>query len=102
VLEELFVQCFGLPGTKQIDAGVKATDRPIAEVQRWFRLRKLIDSPSKFEKLGEMMWRGTFYLSASTYGYLMLRNKTWYHDLAYCWVCGHVYVCMFACRHARI
>ena len=89
VLEALYAMQSGRVTDKQMHTAAAATRMSVQEVRRWMRHRTACNRLTPMAKFCETLWRFVFYTSTTVYGYVILRDKTWYSDTRYCWVCLH-------------
>ena len=50
-----------------IETGLKIND-----IKKWYKIRNLLNKPSKLKKFNESSWRFVYYLSLWTYGLIIL------------------------------
>ncbi|XP_014211823.1 ceramide synthase 6 [Copidosoma floridanum] len=70
---------------KQITALAKQLDWTERQVERWLRLRRAQDKPSKLTKFCESSWRCLYYTSAFLTGLYILWDKPWLWDINHCY-----------------
>lgn len=70
---------------KQIQGLAKQLDWSERQVERWIRMRKMQDRPSKLVKFVESSWRFSYYFFAFSYGVWTLWDKPWLWDINECW-----------------
>ena len=70
---------------KHIQSLAKQLDWTERKVERWIRMRRMMDRPSTLVKFMESGWRFTYYLFAFSYGLWTLWDKQWLWDINYCW-----------------
>jgi len=86
VLEEAFNKNKKrLPDHKVLQGYSKQTDWTVRQIERWWRLRRLVNKPSEMQRFRETSWRFLFYLGAFWYGFFMLIKKPWFWDTKHCW-----------------
>lgn len=85
VLEEAYAQSKHWKH-KQIQGLAKQVDMSERQVERWLRLRKAQNKPSKLTKFCETAWRCTYYTFSFTYGITILWDKPWLWDIKKCWI----------------
>lgn len=86
VLEKAFlVTRKGKINYKQIQGLAKQLDWSERQVERWIRMRRMMDRPSTLVKFMESGWRGTYYAFAFSYGLYVLWDKAWLWDINECW-----------------
>ncbi|CAH2211352.1 jg8525, partial [Pararge aegeria aegeria] len=56
------------------------------QVERWWRLRRSQDKPSKLTKFCENAWRCSFYFYNFSYGTFILWDKDWLWDIDQCYI----------------
>ena len=86
VLEKVFIRSRkGKINYKQIQGLAKQLDCSERHVERWIRMRKMIDRPSKLVKFMESGWKATYYTFAFCFGLWVLWDKAWLWDINECW-----------------
>ena len=86
ILEKAFlVTRKGKLNYKQIQGLAKQLDWSERQVERWIRMRRMMDRPSTLVKFMECGWRFSYYGFAFTYGMWSLWDKDWLWDINHCW-----------------
>lgn len=86
ILEKAFLQARrGKVNYKQIQGLAKQLDWTERRVERWIRMRRMMDRPSTLVKFMESGWRATYYTFAFSYGLWVLWDKPWFWDINECW-----------------
>lgn len=86
VLEKAFlVARKGRLNYKQIQGLAKQLDWTERQVERWIRMRRMMDRPSTLVKFMECGWRFSYYGFAFGYGVWTLWDKDWFWDINHCW-----------------
>ncbi|XP_052739048.1 ceramide synthase 5 isoform X1 [Bicyclus anynana] len=70
----------------EICALAKQLDMSERQVERWWRLRRSQEKPSKLTKFCENAWRCTFYFYNFSYGMFILWDKEWLWDIDQCYI----------------
>ncbi|XP_045770696.1 ceramide synthase 5-like isoform X1 [Maniola jurtina] len=70
----------------EICALAKQLDMSERQVERWWRLRRSQEKPSKLTKFCENAWRCTFYFYNFSYGMFILWDKDWLWDIDQCYI----------------
>lgn len=70
---------------KQIQGLAKQLDWSERRIERWIRMRRMMDRPSTLVKFSESGWRLTYYAFAFLYGLWTLWDKPYLWDINYCW-----------------
>jgi len=70
---------------KQYQGLAKQLDWSERQVERWIRMRRMMNRPSTLVKFVESGWRGTYYSFAFSYGLYVLWDKEWFWDINECW-----------------
>ncbi|XP_060931037.1 ceramide synthase 5-like [Limanda limanda] len=83
-LEKLYLSKTN-PDTRQLEGLSKQLDWDVRKIQRWFRIRRSQDRPSKQTKFCESMWRFTFYLGIFIYSIRHLWVAPWMWNTRICW-----------------
>ncbi|XP_031568122.1 ceramide synthase 6-like [Actinia tenebrosa] len=84
--EKVYQTINKFPSQERIVGLSKQLGWQIREVERWFRHRRMQAKPSLLKKAKESSWRFVFYLSATIYGFLILRKEKWLWDPKYCFI----------------
>ena len=70
---------------KQIQGLAKQLDWSERRIERWIRMRRMMDRPSTLVKFSESGWRLTYYAFAFSYGIWTLWDKPYLWDINHCW-----------------
>jgi ceramide synthetase len=70
---------------KQIQGLAKQLDWTERQVERWIRMRRMMDRPSTLVKFMECGWRFSYYGFVFAYGVWTLWDKDWLWDINNCW-----------------
>ncbi|XP_073948137.1 ceramide synthase 5-like [Choristoneura fumiferana] len=76
------------PESKKIIGLAKQLDMTERQVERWWRLRRSQDKPSKLVKFCENMWKSAFLTYNFLCGVYILWDKEWLWDIDHCYI-GH-------------
>ncbi|XP_075984142.1 ceramide synthase 2-like [Anticarsia gemmatalis] len=71
---------------KDVIALAKQLDMTEREVERWWRLRRNVDKPSKMTKFCEHAWRATYFGCNSLAGLYILWDKDYFWDINKCFI----------------
>lgn len=63
----------------------KQTDLSERQIERWFRKRKKMDTPTPLQKFGECSWHLVFYTAFFVYGIVYLWQKPYFWKTIECW-----------------
>jgi len=83
-LEKAYSKSTRLDHEKVIQLSQK-TDMSERQIERWWRLRRAQDKPSKLVKFCENSWRCLYYLYSFIFGVIVLWDKPWFWDVKACW-----------------
>ncbi|KAI8442009.1 hypothetical protein MSG28_005662 [Choristoneura fumiferana] len=75
-------------GARSIIGLAKQLDMTERQVERWWRLRRSQDKPSKLVKFCENMWKSAFLTYNFLCGVYILWDKEWLWDIDHCYI-GH-------------
>ncbi|XP_046915903.2 ceramide synthase 6 [Dermatophagoides farinae] len=86
ILEQTYHQTRGKLSDKQLSGLCKQLDCNERKIQRWMRLRSTQSKPTILSKFTESAWRCLFYCTMFTYGLVVLWDKPWMWDSAWCFI----------------
>ncbi|KAL0277237.1 UNVERIFIED_CONTAM: hypothetical protein PYX00_004591 [Menopon gallinae] len=71
---------------KEVEAAAKQEKMTERQVERWLRVRRAADRPTKLKKFCENTFRFTYYVFSFIFGLVVLWDKPWLWSIKYCWV----------------
>lgn len=70
---------------KELEAAAKQEKMTERQVERWLRVRRAADRPTKLKKFCENSFRFTYYVFSFIFGLVVLWDKPWLWNIKHCW-----------------
>lgn len=89
ILDIAYQKCHHMD-RKSLIGLTKRVDMTEREIERWWRIRRAQDKPTKLRKLNESLWRFLHYSISVAFGMFVLLDKSWLWEIKECWL-GYPY-----------